>query len=267
MPMTEHSILGLGPHGFHQVAYFQWGDPRNDRVLICVHGLTRRGRDFDWLARSLEERYRVVCVDLPGRGQSDWLSVAADYQPSTYLQDAAALIARLECRAGGLARRIAGRPDGNDAGGAAENADSPAGSRRYRRLCRRRGVAADRRLRRSGSGLSRPGRSEGLHAGDQHRLRSAHRRAVGASRHTRLPSRRERRLATALRSEARRTVQRRLFRAGGAMAAVGSDRLPGADSARRRTPTSSPPRRPRRWSPASRGRSSSNSKASATRRC
>ena len=93
--MTEHSILGLGPHGFHRVAYFQWGDPRNDRVLICVHGLTRRGRDFDWLARSLEERYRVVCVDLPGRGQSDWLSVAADYQPSTYLQNAAALIARL----------------------------------------------------------------------------------------------------------------------------------------------------------------------------
>ena len=64
-------------------------------MLICVHGLTRRGRDFDWLARSLEERYRVICVDLPGRGQSDWLSVAADYQPSTYLQNAAALIARL----------------------------------------------------------------------------------------------------------------------------------------------------------------------------
>ena len=95
MPMTEHSILGLGPHGFHRVTYFQWGDPRNDRLLICVHGLTRRGRDFDWLARSLEERYRVICVDLPGRGQSDWLSVAADYQPSTYLQNAAALIARL----------------------------------------------------------------------------------------------------------------------------------------------------------------------------
>ena len=54
------------------------------------------GRDFDWLARVLEERYRVVCVDLPGRGQSDWLPVAADYQPSTYIQDMAALIARLD---------------------------------------------------------------------------------------------------------------------------------------------------------------------------
>jgi pimeloyl-ACP methyl ester carboxylesterase len=95
MGMTEHSILGLGPHGFHRLVYFEWGDPANERVVICVHGLTRRGRDFDFLARALEERYRVVCVDLPGRGQSDWLTVAADYQPSTYVQDMAALIARI----------------------------------------------------------------------------------------------------------------------------------------------------------------------------
>lgn len=96
MPMTEHSLLSLGPHGFHRLVYFEWGDPESDRAVICVHGLTRRGRDFDWLARSLEERHRVVCVDLPGRGASDWLPIAADYQPSTYLQDIAALIARLK---------------------------------------------------------------------------------------------------------------------------------------------------------------------------
>jgi pimeloyl-ACP methyl ester carboxylesterase len=96
MTMIEKSILGLGPHGFHRLVYFQWGDSRNDRVAVCVHGLTRRGRDFDWLARALEDRYRVICVDLSGRGQSDWLSVAADYQPSTYVQDMAALIARLD---------------------------------------------------------------------------------------------------------------------------------------------------------------------------
>jgi pimeloyl-ACP methyl ester carboxylesterase len=96
MAMIEKSILGLGPHGFHRLVYFQWGDPRNDRVVICVHGLTRRGRDFDSLASALEDRYRVVCVDLPGRGQSDWLPVAADYQPSTYVQGLAALIARLD---------------------------------------------------------------------------------------------------------------------------------------------------------------------------
>ena len=94
MPI-ENSILGLGPNGFHRIVYFEWGDPANDRVLVCVHGLTRRGRDFDDLARALERRYRVICVDLPGRGRSDWLPLAAGYQPTTYLQDMAALIARL----------------------------------------------------------------------------------------------------------------------------------------------------------------------------
>jgi pimeloyl-ACP methyl ester carboxylesterase len=96
MVMTTKSYLGLGPHGFHRIVYFEWGDPANNQVVVCVHGLTRRGRDFDFLARTLEDRYRVICVDLPGRGNSDWLPVAADYQPSTYVQDMAALIARLD---------------------------------------------------------------------------------------------------------------------------------------------------------------------------
>jgi len=96
MPMVEKSFLGLGVHGFHRIVYFEWGDPRSEHVLVCVHGLTRRGRDFDHLARALEDRFRVVCVDLPGRGASDWLPVAADYQPATYVADLAALIARLD---------------------------------------------------------------------------------------------------------------------------------------------------------------------------
>ena len=94
--MVKKSFLGLGAHGFHRIVYFEWGDPRNEHVLVCVHGLTRRGRDFDYLARALEDRFRVVCVDLPGRGASDWLPVAADYQPATYVADLAALIARLD---------------------------------------------------------------------------------------------------------------------------------------------------------------------------
>lgn len=65
MPMTTKSYLGLGPHGFHRIVYFEWGDPANNQVVVCVHGLTRRGRDFDFLARTLEDRYRVICVDLP----------------------------------------------------------------------------------------------------------------------------------------------------------------------------------------------------------
>ena len=96
MPMAEKSFLGLGAHSFHRIVYFEWGDPRNEHVLVCVHGLTRRGRDFDHLARALEDRFRVVCVDLPGRGAGDWLPVAADYQPATYVADLAALIARLD---------------------------------------------------------------------------------------------------------------------------------------------------------------------------
>ena len=96
MAMIAKSVLGLAPHGFHRLVYFQWGDPGNDRVVICVHGLTRRGRDFDWLARALEDRYRVICVDLPGRGESDWLPVAADYQPTTYVQNIVALLAQLD---------------------------------------------------------------------------------------------------------------------------------------------------------------------------
>ncbi|HOT83328.1 MAG TPA: alpha/beta hydrolase [Candidatus Defluviicoccus seviourii] len=95
MPMVEKSFLGLSTHGFHRVAYFEWGDPANGRVVVCVHGLTRRGRDFDILAQALEDSYRVVCVDLPGRGISDWLPIATDYQPSTYVQNMTALIARL----------------------------------------------------------------------------------------------------------------------------------------------------------------------------
>lgn len=96
MAMTEKSLLSLGPHGFHRLAYFEWGDPANSNVLVCVHGLTRRGRDFDTFAAAMEDRYRVICVDLPGRGASHWLPVPDDYQPTTYLQDLASLLARLD---------------------------------------------------------------------------------------------------------------------------------------------------------------------------
>ncbi len=56
-----------------------WGDLRNPEVVVCVHGLTRNGRDFDLLAQHLSSRYRVLCPDVPGRGESDWLPSVADY--------------------------------------------------------------------------------------------------------------------------------------------------------------------------------------------
>jgi pimeloyl-ACP methyl ester carboxylesterase len=62
--------------------------------LICVHGLTRNGRDFDRLAAALSERYRVICPDVAGRGRSDWLP-AAEYTYPQYLADMTVLIARL----------------------------------------------------------------------------------------------------------------------------------------------------------------------------
>jgi pimeloyl-ACP methyl ester carboxylesterase len=93
--MRKSSLLGLGPHGFHRIAYTDWGDVNNPNVLICVHGLTRNGRDFDVLAQALQDRYRVICPDIVGRGESQWLSHSADYSYPQYLADMNALIARL----------------------------------------------------------------------------------------------------------------------------------------------------------------------------
>jgi len=84
------------PTGLHRMAYLEWGQRDNPRVLICVHGLTRCARDFDFLARDLASLYRVVCPDVPGRGDSDWLANPMEYQVPVYVGDMVALIARLD---------------------------------------------------------------------------------------------------------------------------------------------------------------------------
>jgi len=85
--------------GGHRMAYWQWGDSDSAHVVLCVHGLTRQGRDFDVLARDLVERangdVRVVCPDVVGRGQSDWLRDPLGYQLPLYALDMVALLARL----------------------------------------------------------------------------------------------------------------------------------------------------------------------------
>jgi pimeloyl-ACP methyl ester carboxylesterase len=87
-------VLGLtASRGFHRMRYWEWGDPANPRVAICVHGLTRNGRDFDALAAALADRYRVLCPDVVGRGDSDWIE-AGDYAFPQYCNDMAALLAR-----------------------------------------------------------------------------------------------------------------------------------------------------------------------------
>jgi pimeloyl-ACP methyl ester carboxylesterase len=84
------------PAGLHRMAYWEWGDPRNDKILLCVHGLTRTGRDFDRLARRLSGEYRVVCPDVVGRGASDWLASPMFYVVPQYVADMVTLLARLQ---------------------------------------------------------------------------------------------------------------------------------------------------------------------------
>jgi pimeloyl-ACP methyl ester carboxylesterase len=97
--MRQKFVQCLSPAGFHKMAYVEWGDPANPRVLVCVHGLTRCGRDFDFLAQALAAEYRVVCPDVVGRGQSDWLRDPQHYAIPQYAQDMVALLARLDVEA------------------------------------------------------------------------------------------------------------------------------------------------------------------------
>lgn len=92
--MRLDSLRCLGPHGFHRIGYAEWGEAGNARVVLCVHGLTRNGRDFDQLAGALERQRRVLCPDVVGRGRSDWLGHKQDYGYPLYLSDMASLIAR-----------------------------------------------------------------------------------------------------------------------------------------------------------------------------
>lgn len=95
-PFVRRRVLCAGRNELHHIAYTEWGDAQNPEVVVCVHGLSRNGRDFDPLAAALAERYRVICPDMAGRGQSDWLKNKADYSIETYVADMVTLIARLD---------------------------------------------------------------------------------------------------------------------------------------------------------------------------
>jgi pimeloyl-ACP methyl ester carboxylesterase len=92
----QRKVQCVSATGLHHMAYLEWGSRDNPRVLVCVHGLTRCARDFDFLARDLASRYRVVCPDVAGRGDSDWLTNPMAYQVSTYVSDMVTLLARLD---------------------------------------------------------------------------------------------------------------------------------------------------------------------------
>lgn len=97
--MREGSVRCLDPHGFHRMRWVEWGDRDNPRVLVCVHGLTRCGRDFDFLAERLSGAYRVVCPDIAGRGRSDWLADKGDYGYPVYCADIATMLAAIGAEA------------------------------------------------------------------------------------------------------------------------------------------------------------------------
>lgn len=89
--------------GARRLAWWDWGGEAaraSGRVVVCVHGLSRQGRDFDSLARALVPACRVVAVDVAGRGHSDWLADPAGYQVPTYVLDLLALLAHLRQQAG-----------------------------------------------------------------------------------------------------------------------------------------------------------------------
>ncbi|MFC6790487.1 alpha/beta fold hydrolase [Methylobacterium komagatae] len=96
VPFRTGHFLAYAPKDFHRIAYVDWGDLASERVVICVHGLSRQARDFDPLAYTLAKMgYRVVCPDLPGRGLSGWLRDPELYGLPQYAADMAALIAHL----------------------------------------------------------------------------------------------------------------------------------------------------------------------------
>ena len=99
MTATEprlRSVQCLAGAALHRMAYWEWGDPANRRVLVCVHGLSRQGRDFDTLARAMQGEYRVVCPDVAGRGRSERLADPMLYQIPQYVADMVTLLARLD---------------------------------------------------------------------------------------------------------------------------------------------------------------------------
>ncbi|MDB2415424.1 alpha/beta hydrolase [Rickettsiales bacterium] len=93
-----HFFKAPSPHllkGYHDIAYYQWGDENNKDVVLCVHGLSRNARDFDYLASHLAKDFRVICIDIVGRGKSQWLEFSEIYNYTTYTNDIIELLKHL----------------------------------------------------------------------------------------------------------------------------------------------------------------------------
>ncbi len=98
MNMQTNFIQQTNQYGeSYRISYNAWGDPAADKVLLCIHGLNRNSRDFDFLAEyMLQHGYYIVAPDLPGRGNSDYLNDYRGYNLESNLVDLCALISQLE---------------------------------------------------------------------------------------------------------------------------------------------------------------------------
>ena len=145
------SLRSLSPHGFHRVVYYEWGDAGNPRVVICVHGVGRNGRDFDVLGEALAPTHRVLAVDMPGprqvrlAGRSERLRLP----DVPHHADGADRAQRRRRRR--LGRHVDGRAAGHRRGRAARNRRSAPGRQRRRAADRTRRAGAHRRVLRPGS--------------------------------------------------------------------------------------------------------------------
>jgi pimeloyl-ACP methyl ester carboxylesterase len=107
MEPRHGSVRYLLAGRFYRMAWVEWGDPAAPPV-ICLHGLTRNGRDFDALAQALAADFRVICPDLPGRGSSDWLADPMLYQPASYVAPLTHLLATLDGPVGWVGTSLGG---------------------------------------------------------------------------------------------------------------------------------------------------------------
>lgn len=93
--MRHRQVLTYAGHQFVQTHYTEWGAADNPNVVLCIHGLTRNSRDFDELALALRDQFRVVCVDVVGRGRSGYLLNAGQYDYPSYVSQLTGVLAHI----------------------------------------------------------------------------------------------------------------------------------------------------------------------------
>src|SRR5437868_3020087 len=85
--------------GTHKIAVYDWGNPEATRVTVCVHGLTRNARDFDFIAEKfVQTGRRVLALSMAGRGESDWLVDPMGYNYASYVADCLAVLDNFHLR-------------------------------------------------------------------------------------------------------------------------------------------------------------------------